>query len=90
MKLLENMRIFALVQNLFNVVGATGFEPILAESESDVLPLNYAPKRTILYTRFSHFAIFFCLNRLPPKFEHFTFPEHRSKPAFWVGVHVFL
>ena len=26
-KLLENMRIFALVQNLFNVVGAHGFEP---------------------------------------------------------------
>ena len=25
------------------LVGAAGFEPTLAESESDVLPLNYAP-----------------------------------------------
>ena len=32
------------------MVGAAGFEPTLAESESDVLPLNYAPMRGILYT----------------------------------------
>ena len=35
------------------LVGATGFEPILAESESDVLPLNYAPMATpIIYALF--------------------------------------
>ena len=28
---------------IFILVGAAGFEPTLAESESDVLPLNYAP-----------------------------------------------
>ncbi len=31
------------------LVGAAGFEPTLAESESDVLPLNYAPRRLLLY-----------------------------------------
>ena len=41
------------------LVGATGFEPILAESESDVLPLNYAPRRLGLYTPAFPFAIFF-------------------------------
>ena len=30
---------------LLTMVGAAGFEPTLAESESDVLPLNYAPIR---------------------------------------------
>ena len=30
---------------IFILVGAAGFEPTLAESESDVLPLNYAPMR---------------------------------------------
>ena len=28
---------------ILSLVGAAGFEPTLAESESDVLPLNYAP-----------------------------------------------
>ena len=36
-----------------NVVGAAGFEPTLTESESGVLPLNYAPMREhIIYTLF--------------------------------------
>ena len=29
----------------FILVGAAGFEPTLTESESGVLPLNYAPMR---------------------------------------------
>ena len=37
------------------MVGAAGFEPTLAESESDVLPLNYAPRRPILYTVYYFF-----------------------------------
>ena len=44
---------------IFILVGAAGFEPTLAESESDVLPLNYAPiRRTIIYYILC-FAIFF-------------------------------
>ena len=33
----------------FILVGAAGFEPTLTESESGVLPLNYAPMRRALY-----------------------------------------
>ena len=40
------------------LVGAAGFEPTLAESESDVLPLNYAPMRNTLYM----YYLFFQLN----------------------------
>ena len=34
---------------IFILVGAAGFEPTLAESESDVLPLNYAPGHAWYY-----------------------------------------
>ena len=37
------------------LVGAAGFEPTLAESESDVLPLKYAPRRVSLYIDYSTF-----------------------------------
>ena len=39
------------------LVGAAGFEPTLTESESGVLPLNYAPMRDVLYASYFHFAI---------------------------------
>ena len=39
------------------MVGAAGFEPTLTESESGVLPLNYAPMRRVLYNAFCGFAI---------------------------------
>ena len=39
-----------------NVVGAAGFEPTLTESESGVLPLNYAPRRGVLYIALHRFA----------------------------------
>ena len=39
------------------LVGAAGFEPTLTESESGVLPLNYAPMRRTLYASYFHFAI---------------------------------
>ena len=41
----------------FILVGAAGFEPTLTESESGVLPLNYAPMRDVLYASYFHFAI---------------------------------
>lgn len=46
---------------IFILVGAAGFEPTLAESESDVLPLNYAPKKlhVIIYTLFRFSIKFF-------------------------------
>lgn len=58
---------------MYRLVGAAGFEPTLAESESDVLPLNYAPMRERLYIYFLDFAnVFFkspnrsnCLNQTP-------------------------
>ena len=45
---------------LFILVGAAGFEPTLTESESGVLPLNYAPMRRVLYNAFFRFAIKIC------------------------------
>ncbi len=39
------------------MVGAAGFEPTLTESESGVLPLNYAPMRGVLYNVFFRFAM---------------------------------
>ncbi len=42
------------------LVGAAGFEPTLTESESGVLPLNYAPMRRVLYNAFFCFAIKIC------------------------------
>ena len=46
-----------LLAGLFILVGAAGFEPTLTESESGVLPLNYAPMRGALYNLYFHFAI---------------------------------
>ena len=46
------------------VVGAAGFEPTLTESESGVLPLNYAPMRGTLYIALSDFAIYFLMLKL--------------------------
>lgn len=46
---------------MYGLVGAAGFEPTLAESESDVLPLNYAPKTRPIIMYNDVFAnIFFC------------------------------
>ena len=45
------------------MVGAAGFEPTLAESESDVLPLNYAPIRVrIIYFLFVFSIKYFFVN----------------------------
>ena len=41
------------------MVGAAGFEPTLTESESGVLPLNYAPMCGLLYIVSGAFAIYF-------------------------------
>ena len=41
------------------LVGAAGFEPTLTESESGVLPLNYAPMWGLLYIVCVCFAIYF-------------------------------
>ena len=41
------------------LVGAAGFEPTLTESESGVLPLNYAPMCGLLYIVSGAFAIYF-------------------------------
>ena len=45
------------------MVGAAGFEPTLAESESDVLPLNYAPEKSqLLYMLYFVFQLnIFCM-----------------------------
>ncbi len=51
------------------VVGAAGFEPTLTESESGVLPLNYAPMRALLYIilanlQSKYFLVFLCAFRI--------------------------
>lgn len=47
----------------FILVGAAGFEPTLAESESDVLPLNYAPMHwCILYMEYFLFQLIFVVS----------------------------
>ena len=48
---------------IFILVGAAGFEPTLAESESDVLPLNYAPMAWLLYTYILFFQLILFINK---------------------------
>ena len=67
------------------LVGAAGFEPTLAESESDVLPLNYAPKKlhVIIYTLFRFSIKFFThINVANAIFIFYDFYYNEKRRAF--------